>query len=152
MSIERFKLRAVVYMILQNEQGKYFFLRRQNTGYMDGKLNLPSGYLERGETLVDGARREARQEAGVDIAAEDVRYLMTLHRYQDSGEYDYIDVFFMTSSWVGEAHSAEHELVSETVWATLDEVKNELVPYISEALGQIEDNQMFFEMPRGENE
>lgn len=32
-----------------------------------GRWTLPAGYLENGETMMDGARRETREEAGVEL-------------------------------------------------------------------------------------
>ena len=41
-----------------------------------GLWNVPSGYLENGESVVDGARREVREEAAAEV---DVDYLITLY-------------------------------------------------------------------------
>jgi 8-oxo-dGTP diphosphatase len=42
-------------------------LERSGTGYADGQLCPPSGHLEAGESVVQGAIREAREETGVLI-------------------------------------------------------------------------------------
>ena len=41
-----------------------------------GLWNIPSGYLENGETVVEGARREVREEAAAEVV---VQYLITLY-------------------------------------------------------------------------
>ncbi len=45
-----------------------------------GRWTLPAGYLELGETVAEGARREAREEAHADIAIEGVLALYSLSR------------------------------------------------------------------------
>ena len=42
--------------------------RAINPGY--GKWVFPGGYVDRGESLVDAARREAREECGLDVRLE----------------------------------------------------------------------------------
>ena len=41
-----------------------------------GLWNVPSGYLENGETVVEGAQREVREEAAAEV---DIHYLITLY-------------------------------------------------------------------------
>ncbi|MGB3799485.1 MAG: NUDIX hydrolase [Lewinella sp.] len=44
-----------------------------------GLWNVPSGYLENGESVESGARREVREEAAAEV---DVAYLITLYNLQ----------------------------------------------------------------------
>ncbi|MPZ25464.1 MAG: NUDIX domain-containing protein [Micromonosporaceae bacterium] len=55
-----------VHLIIRRE-GRIVMLRRANTGYGDGRLHLPSGHLERNESVVDGVIREAKEEIGVKV-------------------------------------------------------------------------------------
>ena len=41
-----------------------------------GRWNIPSGYLENGESVANGARREVREEAKAEV---DIHYLATLY-------------------------------------------------------------------------
>ena len=41
-----------------------------------GRWNIPSGYLENGETVAEGARREVREEADAEV---ELGYLITLY-------------------------------------------------------------------------
>ena len=45
-----------------------------------GFWTLPAGYLEHGETLEEGAAREAQEEAGVDIRSDGVLALYSISR------------------------------------------------------------------------
>jgi ADP-ribose pyrophosphatase YjhB (NUDIX family) len=42
-----------------------------------GKWAIPGGFLEEGETLAEGAARELREEAGIDLAPDALQLYMT---------------------------------------------------------------------------
>jgi ADP-ribose pyrophosphatase YjhB (NUDIX family) len=44
-----------------------------------GRWNIPSGYLENGESVADGARREVREEAAAEV---NLQYLATLYNIE----------------------------------------------------------------------
>lgn len=44
-----------------------------------GKWNIPSGYLENGESVEDGARREVREEAAAEVR---IGYLISLYNLE----------------------------------------------------------------------
>lgn len=47
-------------------------LGRKRTGFGVGRLVAPGGKLEPGETAVDAAIREVREEVGIEVAARDL--------------------------------------------------------------------------------
>ena len=69
-------------------------LRRFNTGYEDGNYSVIAGYLEGNETVIAAMIREAREEAGISIAAEDLRVVGVMHRFSIHERID----FFLTAS------------------------------------------------------
>jgi ADP-ribose pyrophosphatase YjhB (NUDIX family) len=61
-------------------EGKLVLLKRAiEPGY--GKWGFPSGYVDRGETVVEAAIRETREEAGVDVR---LRELLDVYSYAGS--------------------------------------------------------------------
>jgi ADP-ribose pyrophosphatase len=62
-----------------------------------GKLGLPGGVIEGGETVEEAAARETREEVGLDIPAESFRYFTSLpNLYLFQGfEWPTIDLFYM---------------------------------------------------------
>lgn len=149
---DRFRVKAAVYAILHDEKGRILFMRRHGTGYMDGKLGLPSGHVEQNESFQAAAVRELKEEADVDVAVEKFDHAVTFHRYQPSGEDDYVDVFFVTSEWSGVPKIAEPDKCSEIVWAQPDDVKDELVPYLVYVFDAIAQQKSFIELRRGDDE
>lgn len=52
-----------------------------------GRYDVPGGFLEPGEHPVDGLRREAREELGVEIQEIEGPVMMATHRYGEEGDY-----------------------------------------------------------------
>ena len=54
--------------------GKLLMLRRSATDrLLPGKLDLAGGWLDEGEEPVEGLLREIKEEAGIDLTADDVK-------------------------------------------------------------------------------
>lgn len=52
-----------------------------------GRLDLPGGFLEVGEHPVDGIRREAREELGVELEVDETPILLATHTYGADGQF-----------------------------------------------------------------
>ena len=75
----RFQLVSAVHLFLLRG-GKILLLRRYQTGYEDGNFSVVAGHLDGNETVFEAAMREAREEVGVALAAQDVRAVGVMHR------------------------------------------------------------------------
>lgn len=126
------------YIILRSE-GKLAFVLRSHTGWMNGYYGLPSGKVEKGETYIQAAVREAKEEAGVDVKVSDLRQVLTMHRkdhqYPDN---NWIDVYFEALKWEGEPRNAEPDIHGELVWHSLDDLPENVIPSVKAALQHIE--------------
>jgi 8-oxo-dGTP pyrophosphatase MutT (NUDIX family) len=63
---ENFRIIGAAHVIFERD-GKICMLRRVNTGWMDGKYGFPAGHKETGESFLECAIREAKEEVGVDV-------------------------------------------------------------------------------------
>jgi 8-oxo-dGTP diphosphatase len=102
---------------------------RQNTGYMDGHwAAAAAGHVERGETAYDAARREAREEIGVEVG--DLAFVTSMQRTRHADPIDErIDFFFTCRSWDGEPRVVEPEKAVAMEWFPIDALPDPVVPH-----------------------
>lgn len=134
---ERHRVIPAVYLLLKRKDGKVLFTRRANTGYMDGKLGLPSGHLEGSETVDAATIREAKEEVGVDVKAKDMRFLHVMHRAAEGPDRERVDFIFETSVWKGKPYIAEPDKCNELVWVDPAALPADVIPEIVHMFEQI---------------
>lgn len=114
-------------------RGEHVLLQlRAGTGFMDGYWSTAAaGHVEAGESVVDAAVREAREELGVLLTSEDLNPVTTLHRLQEGGPAagNRIDFFFECSAWQGEPRVMEPHRTSRLGWFHLDDLPLAVVPH-----------------------
>jgi ADP-ribose pyrophosphatase YjhB (NUDIX family) len=94
--------------------------------------HLPSGHLEAGESVVDTAVREAREEIGVAVRPEDLTFAHVSHLAPER-----VNVFFVAEKWAGEPYNAEPHKCSEIAWWPLRELPPGMLGYPAAAIAAI---------------
>ncbi len=115
---ERFKVIPAAYLLLR-DQDRILLQLRRNTGYMDGYWAMAAaGHIESGESAIEAVRREAKEEVDIDIAAEDLEPLCTMHRTQPltGPTSERVDFFFQCRSWIGTPRVAEPDKSDGIEW------------------------------------
>ena len=112
-------------------ENQILLLRRFNTGFRDGEYSVPAGHLDGGETVLEAAVREAKEETGVDIPIEAVTFSTVMHRIE--GE-ERVDFFFQVHIWRGEPFNAEPEKCDDLRWFDLNQLPVNTIPYVLQAL------------------
>lgn len=90
---------AAVYAIIRNDQGEILFSQRKNTGFMDGRYQLPAGHMDGNETMVTAMIRELKEELDIDVLENDIRVVHISHRV--SIDREYFDVYLNVSRFTG---------------------------------------------------
>jgi len=142
MSSERFLIRSAVYLILLKEN-KILLSRRFNTGWMDGHYSLVAGHIDGNEPVSTAMAREAKEEAGIDIDKKDLLPATVIHRYYPDQEY--VDFFFVAKKWNGEPKIMETDKCDDMSWFDLDDLPENILPYIKEAVLNYKKGVAFFE-------
>lgn len=106
-------------------------LRRFNTGYADGQYSVPAGHLDGGETVIAAAAREALEEVGVRIEAQDILFSSVMHRM--NGE-ERVDFFLNILHWDGEPANTEPDKCDDLLWVDVESLPANTIPYIRQAL------------------
>ncbi|MGV9928941.1 NUDIX hydrolase [Nocardia rhamnosiphila] len=123
-----------VHLLLTDPQGRVLFGRRANTGYEDGAYHLPSGHLEAGESMVAALVRETKEEIGLTISAEAVRFAHVMHNSSSGGR---VAFFFLVQDWDGDLANMEPDRCDDLAWFSLDALPDRMIPYCREAMRQI---------------
>ena len=142
MTSARFTLRAAVYLILLKDS-KVLLSRRYNTGWMDGKYSLIAGHFDGNESVSNSMIREAWEEAGIKVDKTTLKPATVLHRY--STDQEYMDFFFVATNWKGEPEIKETDKCDEMTWFDLNDLPENILPHIVEAIKNYQNNVPFSE-------
>jgi 8-oxo-dGTP diphosphatase len=126
----RFKLVPESHLLLIRDE-RILLLRRRNTDYEDGKYSVVAGHMEDGETAREAICREAREEAGIELARDDLEFAHVVHR-ADRGQR--VGFFFSACRWRGEPRNMEPHKADDFRWVPLDALPDDMVPYVRRAI------------------
>jgi ADP-ribose pyrophosphatase YjhB (NUDIX family) len=121
---------ATVHLLFLRE-GQILLLRRCNTGYADGQYSLPAGHLEGGETVLYAGVREAREELGLEIDPQAIRFSSVMHRREGD---ERVDFFLEVRGWPGEPVNAEPDKCDALHWVEVAALPANTVPYVRRAI------------------
>lgn len=105
-------------------KGDKFLMQQRQGAHGAGSWSVPGGHLEFGESFEDTARREVKEETGLEIA--DVRFGAVTNDHFADEEKHYVTVW-MLSDWArGKEYIAEPDKCLEQAWHTLDDLPEPL--------------------------
>ena len=109
--------------LILDAEGRLLVTRRAHEPGL-GKLGLPGGVVEPGETGEEAAARETREEVGLDLPPSAFRYFASLPNWYYYQDYLWptIDLFFTASVPGFDSLAPSPEEVSETFAMPLAEV------------------------------
>jgi 8-oxo-dGTP diphosphatase len=109
--------------VIVDGEGRRVVLVRRGAPPRQGQWSIPGGALELGETLRAGAEREALEETGLVVAAEELLEVFDRILPGDDGRlrYHYVLLDFLCRVRSGELHAGGD--AAEAAWAAEDELE-----------------------------
>ncbi len=125
--------------IVARHDGRILLVRRARDPHR-GKLSLPGGFVDFGETAECGLRREVLEEVGLQV--ESVEFFCSLpneYHFKDV-TYQVLDLFFVVKVRTVEASAAQDE-IADVVWLAPAEVDLGQIafPSVAEAVRRYRD-------------
>ena len=124
-----FKVIPAVYLFLRRDND-VLLLKRINTGYQDGKYAVPAGHIDGGELATSAICREAKEEAGITIKPNDLKFVHAAHRLNDSLGQERVDFFFEAWNWQGKVKNQEPEKCADLSWFPIDNLPRDMAPFV----------------------
>ena len=139
--MERFKMRVTVHLILEHNN-EFLLLRRYNTGYEDGNYSVIAGHLNGNETIKEAMIREDLEEANITIDDKHLKIVGVMHR-KDGDES--IDYYLYNNKCSGNVRIIEPNKCDDLSFYKLDNLPDNIIPYIKTALYNYKNNIIFSE-------
>lgn len=138
---ERYKSMIVVDLMLirkNEETGKKEVLLalRKNTGYNDGKYELPGGHVNEGEDLMNAMIREADEELKIKLKLEDLHIKHILHHYKGNR----LKFIISSEKYEGNLEIGEPEKCEKLEWFNIEELPENLDKRAKKVIREIENN------------
>ena len=147
MSVEnknRHMIIPAVWMIIKNDD-EVFLLRRQNTGWKDGWYTVPAGHIEKDESPMHAAIRELKEEANIDVSEENLSEPL-IHFYpSDDYTHERVSLFFTVTGIDQIPINNEPHNADEAIWVKVNELPNNIVPILRQALEDIQNGIQYSE-------
>ena len=138
---ERYKTGITVDLMLtrENNGSKEILLSlRKNTGYNDGKFELPGGHVEENEDIMEAMIREAKEELKIDLKVEDLKIEHILHHYKG----DRIKFILSAKKYTGNIEIGEPDKCEKIEWYEINKLPTNIDEKLKKIL--IEINQGIF--------
>ena len=95
--------------ILRDRQGRILLIRRKDSG----EWGFPAGAVELGESVLDGCKREVREETGLDVTRATPVAIYSEPRFQSTDEYgnqrQMVAIVFLVEEWTGNLRRSTDE-------------------------------------------
>jgi len=128
-------------IVILMEKNQVFLFKRKNTGWADGDYTVPSGHVDIGETSLEAAIREAKEETGAEISANN---LEMIHSDFISGEI--VNFTFIAKDWIGEPKVIEEDKAEDGEWFDLDNLPDNIAGHGKTILENIRNNVIYHEI------
>ncbi len=103
-------------------------LGRRKNCYGDGTWGLPGGHLEYGESIIECAKREIKEEIGIEVA--ELKLISVIDNIDERGHY--LHVSFLLEQFSGEIRCIKPYVCSEWKFFDISNLPQDLLSRIKE--------------------
>jgi 8-oxo-dGTP diphosphatase len=146
---KRYKSMIVVDLILTREENgkeQVLLALRKNTGYNDGKYELPGGHVEENEDLMEAMIREAKEELCINLKRENLKIEHILHHFKGNR----LKFIISTKEFDGDLKIGEPDKCEKIQWFNIDCLPNNLEERVKKELQEIKKG-IFYDNSNWEN-
>lgn len=111
-----YKLSVHVWIV--NSKDQFLIQKRSENVKNPGKWAFTGGAVDAGESSVDGALREVREELGINVSKDEIEYFISFKR-----EKGFVDVWLIQKDIDISDIIIQEEEVADVKWASLKEIK-----------------------------
>lgn len=140
---DRYKSMLVVDLMLTRENNgekEVLLALRKNTGYNDGKYELPGGHVDANEDLIQAMIREAKEELNIDLNRGDLKIEHILHHYKGNR----LKFIISAEKYDGELKIGEPDKCEKIEWFNINELPSNLDKKVIKVLREIK-NGIFYD-------
>ena len=124
--------------IVKNNDNKYLIIKERKEKYY-GMYNLPAGHLEEKELLLDGTKREIKEETGYDV---DIKGIIQI------GNTEKFTSFIFYCEIISNQEEYNSDEILSVEWLTYEEIINIADKFRSpeltlDAIKRVEDNKIY---------
>ena len=111
--------RQSVHTWILNSKGEFLIQKRTpNKRTFPNMWSQTGGAVDKGESTLQAALRECKEELGIDIPPENMELIVSFKR-----KYDFVDVWLVRQDIDIEKLVLQEDEVADAKWATVDEIR-----------------------------
>lgn len=111
--------RQAVHTWILNSKGEFLVQKRTpNKRVFPNKWSQTGGAVDEGESTLQAALRECKEELGIDIQQENMELILSFKR-----KYDFVDVWLVRQDVDIDTLVLQEDEVADVKWATVDEIR-----------------------------
>lgn len=121
--------------IILHKNHEYFLVKRHNTDWAEGQWNFPGGLVEKGETILAAAAREAAEELNVVIKEDDLQLVHVLQvQASATNTRDIFGFYCLATRWEGTPTNNEPHRHSDARWFSVSQLPAQTTEHARQAL------------------
>lgn len=106
-----------------NDNNEFLITQRSENKTHPLMWECTGGSALKGETTLDAAIREVKEELGIDLFKENAIFIGSIKRYYPNCP-DFLDVYLFKSNVLKDKIKIQDEEINDVMWATKEEILN----------------------------